>query len=366
MGSLRPRLFGALADRLSLAGLILVMGSASAKAALDHTAITLVEQQSNYPELNESVAPTMGNPWTWTASGFSGFSGAPSVWFDYRDADHTKVELHWSGFVSADWQDGVDGSLTLTLSNGVDGDRVYSMSLSLRTLVGNGYTVIEQQTVGGNGVNAAGAEGFAFSASGFSGLAPAPATFTLNEMGAVTNCSCPNWNQDGTFDLTVQDGSRPTSVITGRAIALRRIFPDPLMIPNDGNAGSRTLQVEGNAGPWDWSQYSDGLTSSILIALDTPDSDTLTISWEAGDLQENGESGTGSITIQASDGSSPSSTVAIDTIVEAYGAAIPTIGEWGMIILVIAIAGTGAAILSRRKASLGVRDPRASGSRRQF
>ena len=159
-----------------------------ALAMLDHDKITLIEQQANFPELTESVAPTPGNPWTWTASGFSGFNAAPSIWFDYQDTDHTIARLHWSGFVSQDWQNGVNGSFTLTLSNSVDSDRIYTISLSLRSLVGNGYTMFKQQTDGGAGFTAAGAEGFVMIPTGSAAL-PGDLSLTFDAMGAVVSCA---------------------------------------------------------------------------------------------------------------------------------------------------------------------------------
>jgi len=198
------------------------VNSNAVMAALDHTAVTLIQDQSNYPELTESVAPTPGNPWTWSVSGFSGFAGSPSIWFDYQNADQTRAELHWSGFATSDWEGGADGSFTLTLSNGVDADRVYPMSLSLRSLVGDGYTVFEQQTSGGVMVLQPGAEGFVFSASNFSGLSPAP-SISFDAMGAVLSCTTPNWTGDGTFTLTVKDGTRPDAVIDGVGLSLRYI-----------------------------------------------------------------------------------------------------------------------------------------------
>ncbi|MCK4573293.1 MAG: hypothetical protein KAU36_02930, partial [candidate division Zixibacteria bacterium] len=112
-------------------------------AAINHNEFTLIEQQSNHPQIIETVSPTAGNPWVWHVSGLNGFSAASSIWFEYENdgpgeanEDHTTALFYWSGFVSSDWQNGVDGSFTLTLSNGVDSDRAYTISLSLRSMVG--------------------------------------------------------------------------------------------------------------------------------------------------------------------------------------------------------------------------------------
>ena len=487
---------------VTLIAALLVAGNAA--SMLDHNKITLIEQQGNNPQLTETVSPPSGNPWSWQVSGLSGFTAAPNLWFEYLDDGsgqpnelHTTANMHWSGIVEQNWVNGVDGSFTLTLTNGVDTDRNYSMSLSVRRLHADGYTIFEQQTSGGDMVGQAGAEGFAFTASGISGLSPAPSltfnamgavlscttpnwtgdgTFTLtitdgtrpssfvngvslslrslladgysvfeqqtsgsnmvasagavgftfmasgisglspapsltfNAMGAVLNCTTPNWTGDGTFTLTITDGTRPSSFvngvslslrrlvgsaftvfenqtggggaipgtdvdtyifgiapgsfsgissdldlgftnrgaiyindpgtvawdedgsftmrinhgsrpysdIAGLAMSLRRLVPDPLIIPNDGGGGSVMLQVAGDTGPWNWSGYVDGLPVSVLSALDTPNSSTLTISWGAGDLVD-GESGDGNLIIERSDGSAPWSGVVLPTTIEVAG-----------------------------------------------
>jgi hypothetical protein len=266
---------------------------------------TVIQNQTSG---GDGVSAAGANGFTFSASGFSGLSPAPTtLTFDAMGAVTACSCANWNQ----------DGTFTLTVQDGTrPGSIINGRALTLRQLIADGYTVIQNQTSGGDGVNAAGANGFTFSASGFSGLSPAPTTLTFDAMGAVTACSCANWNQDGTFTLTVQDGTRPGSIINGRALTLRQIIPDPLTIPNDGNAGSTDIEVAGDAGPWDWSDYSDGLANSALTAPDTPSSATLTIGWGAGDLYESGESGTGSLTIQESGGPRPSSTVDIPTIVE--------------------------------------------------
>jgi hypothetical protein len=187
-------------------------------------------------------------------------------------------------------------------------------ALSLRQLVGTGYTIIRDQTSGGPGVNVPGANGFVFTPSDFLGLSSDPTLLDFDAMGAVTSCDCANWNQNGTFTLSINDGSRPVSIVTGRALSLRSLVPEILTVPNNGGAGSINLQVGGDAGPWDWFDYQDGLTNSVLTAPDTFESSTLSVSWAAGAL-ESGETGTGTVTIQRSDGSSPASTVALETTV---------------------------------------------------
>jgi hypothetical protein len=208
-----------------------------------------------------------------------------------------------------------DGAFTLTVSDGFRPESVFAgRALSLRELVGDGYAVFGQQTSGGPGVNAAGANGFTFTPTGLHGFATPPTGLAFDAMGAVVDCVCANWEQDGAFTLTVSDGSRPESVFAGRALSLRSLVPDPLTIPDNGHAGSINLQVQSDVGPWDWTDYEDGLANSVLMATDSFGSSSLAINWAAGAV-ESGESGTGTVTIQRSDGSSPESTVSLETTV---------------------------------------------------
>ena len=281
------------------------VNSNAVMAALDHTAVTLIQDQSNYPELTESVAPTPGNPWTWSVSGFSGFAGSPSIWFDYQNADQTRAELHWSGFATSDWEGGADGSFTLTLSNGVDADRVYPMSLSLRSLVGDGYTVFEQQTSGGVMVLQPGAEGFVFSASNFSGLSPAP-SISFDAMGAVLSCTTPNWTGDGTFTLTVKDGTRPDAVIDGVGLSLRYIDATNFTVFRGQTGGGDAIPAT-DAGTYGFG-VAPGSFSGISSDLDlgftsrgaTYVNDPGTVTWD--------EDGT--FTMRINDGTRPYSDVA--------------------------------------------------------
>jgi hypothetical protein len=137
----------------------------------------------------------------------------------------------------------------------------------------------------------------------------------MNNVGAVTEATGTfAGTEEDTFTVRVQDGSRPYSDLSGILLSLRRIVPDTLTIPDNGGAGSINLQVGEDAGPWDWFDYEDSLANSVLTAPDTFGSSTLTISWAAGAL-ESDETGTGTVTVQRSDGSAPASTVALDTVV---------------------------------------------------
>jgi hypothetical protein len=49
-------------------------------------------------------------------------------------------------------------------------------------------------------------------------------------MGAVTASSCTNWNQDGTFTLTAQDGTRPAPTLRSRAMSGRGTGQTTLMV----------------------------------------------------------------------------------------------------------------------------------------
>ena len=102
-----------------------------------------------------------------------------------------------------------DGTFDLNIT---DGSRPYSaiptVALSLRQIMGDGYTVIEQQTSGDGAVNAAGAHGYTYAASGFTGFVVNPTSLTFGDMGQVTGCSAVNWNQD-------RDAIRLPAIVAG-------------------------------------------------------------------------------------------------------------------------------------------------------
>ena len=112
----------------------------------------------------------------------------------------------------------------------------------------------------------------------------------------------------------IADGSRPVSAVNNWPVSLRRITPNPLTIPNDGNAGNVNLAVSSDPGPWNWSGYSDGLVFSVLTASNTLNSATLPISWETGALVTD-ESGEGSLEIVPSDSDIPYAVVGLSTTV---------------------------------------------------
>jgi hypothetical protein len=138
------------------------------------------------------------------------------------------------------------------------------MNLTLRSLVADGYTVIKQQVSGGAMINEAGEEGFVFTASGFSGFSPAPSGVAFDSMGAVTSCSCANWNQDGKFRLTIADGTRPESVIEGMNLTLVQLDSTIFTIVRNQQAKAHII----NNGPADGAYYWSGNASSDFRTVD--------------------------------------------------------------------------------------------------
>jgi hypothetical protein len=333
------------------------------ESGLSSSGITLVEQQTNFPTLTEETSPTPGNPWTWTVSALSGFAGAPSVWFEYQDADQTVADLHWSGFESSDWLSGVDGDFSLTLSNGVDANIEYTLYLSLRSLLYDGLAVFEKQTAGGAMITTPGLYGFDITADNFDwggSLPPTAASLTMDADGKVTGHDFGDgpWNLDGTFRLKLQDGARPISYVPGQALALRQLLPDTLTVINEGTSGNAMIQVDGVAEMWDWSVISDGLPVSEIGAANANSQATLTLTWIGGGLMD-GETGTGSISLIRSDGSAPESFVALPIVIEAANCCVgrvgdanssgddePTIGDISVLIDAKFIAGTCDGIIS--------------------
>jgi len=106
--------------------------------------------------------------------------------------------------------------------NGTD----HKPKLTLRKLLGDGYTLLDGQVMpGGPAMSSAGgtAAGFTFTPSGLSGFTNTPASFKIEDpMGCATECTCVNWNQSGEFKLTVKDGDRPESVFDNVGVYKKR------------------------------------------------------------------------------------------------------------------------------------------------
>ncbi len=305
---------------------VVTYGYTVEEASLDHFDLTLIEQQTNHPVITAVPLPSPEASWTWTVSDLDGFAGSPQVWFAYPDGDpgesnenHRSAELHWADFDPEDWATGVDGAFTLTLSDGAAETVVCAMQLSLRQLIGTGYFVFSHQTNGGSALNAPGAEGFEITVDQFDwtpGSTPVNSSLTLDEMGQVTDFAFRGsmWSEDGTCRLILKDGRRPASYVPGSTLSLRQILPGFLSVANDGEAGKTTVEVLGDDGPWDWSNFDDGLDETNLTAPDMDSASALEITWEAGDLIAE-ESGLASITIRPSSGTVPYSVITFPTVV---------------------------------------------------
>jgi len=302
--------------------------------------LTIIDGQSYQPTVaeTEGVNAAGVNGFSFTAPAgdisLAGVAGA-SLTFD------AMCRVTTYGFPGSSWNQ--DGDFTLCAKDGARPTSVIpDRTLSLRQLVGDGMTIIDgqshQPTVAGTeGVNAAGVHGFSFTADDISIPGASASSITFDAMCRVTTYGFTDvdWDETGDFTLCAKDGARPSSVIPGRTLSLRRIIPAPLTIPDNGSAGSINLQVGGDAGPWDWFDYEDGLAISELTAPDTSDSSSLTISWEAGALEPD-ETGTGEVTVQRSDGSAPASTVALDTVVTP-APPVP-VAFWPILVAMLAVA----------------------------
>lgn len=293
------------------------------REGISHVELTQIWQQSNRHILSESASPTPGNPWTWTVSDYSGFTGTPDIWFEYQNAEQTEAEVHFGIGEPSHWLNGADGSFTLTLSNGVDSDRVYSIDLTLRALIGDGWVYFENQIAGGPFLNGVGAEGFSFQAANLSSelSSLSPSDIVLDEVGGIVSISnAPTGSVDGTLGLIISDGTRPAAYINSVQLSFRTLDPTPITIANDGLAGTQSISVPDdlNLGPWNWSGYIDGLPSSIIGAADVNNSPSFELSWLAGELQTT-DTGTGTVTIQPADESAPLAVVSLPTSIIADG-----------------------------------------------
>jgi hypothetical protein len=225
-----------------------------------------------------------------------------------------------------------DGTFRLKLTDGTrPGSYVAGRGISLRSLIGTGYTYFSTHVVSAPGVTAPGVHGFTVIGDQFDwGLSPTPTSswIAISQDAAVTGATFDgaNWTEDGVFRIKLTDGSRPGSYVTDRSISLREIVPSPLEIPYNGTPGSADLYVTDDSGPWDWLNYVHGFSSSDVLGPNQYGSSTFTISW----LPENltpGEVGAGVIDVGPSDGSSPLSTVEITASIAAAGCCVGRVGD---------------------------------------
>jgi hypothetical protein len=185
---------------------------------------TVLEGQSYAGVDSICAAPGSGSPYTWASSGASGIVPAPTIGFSFDAGDTNREGGKITVGCAGDWSD-QNGKFTLSIQDGAREASVFNGSrngadhkpkLSLRKLLGDGYTLIDGQVLpGGAAVSEAGATaaGFTFTPTGLSGFATTPTNFKIeNPMGCVTACACADWNQSGEFKLTVKDGGRPESV----------------------------------------------------------------------------------------------------------------------------------------------------------
>jgi hypothetical protein len=277
----RPKFIGSFCCLLAV---LFATIPAPANATLNLTDITLFAvvrdgikygEQDNQPLFVESVSPTPGHPWDWQVSGLSGFAPTANITFAYQNDGagqpnelHTEATMTWSGFQASEWASGNSGSFTLTLTNGVDPDRNYTINLALRSLPSIEFTVIENQSQAETDpICAAPASGspYTWSASGVSGIAPTPTiSFTFDggdtdkKDGRVAVSFAGDWsNQNGNFTLTLKDGSRPDSIFDGSragageslpSLSLRSLIGDGYTVIENQSSGGDGVSAAGANG----------------------------------------------------------------------------------------------------------------------
>jgi hypothetical protein len=244
-------------------------------------------------EIEETSAPTdYGVAWTWSPEVIDGFNTrTPVIGFTHEnDASgfHTKAVMHFDLATWAKDESGTDaeGSFVLKLANGNSAqNRLYSFSVTLRSLA-NGFTVIEGQSIAPAdnepAISAAGAELFAFGVDVFDwGLAtPPPAeSLTLDAEGRITDYDFGTgpWSSlDGTCRVTITDGTRPASVIDGRAISLRSLLGAGFTViegqsktPADNEPAINAASAEAYAVGVDMFSWTGATPTSESLTLDT-------------------------------------------------------------------------------------------------
>jgi hypothetical protein len=211
---------------------------------------------------------------------------------------------------SAVWNENGTFTMRINPASGPYCD-IANIGLHLRQLVSDGFTVFRGQTGGGEAIPPSDVATYGFAILPWS--MPGDLVLGCTNRGAifVDDPGSAAWNEDGTFTMRVNPGTGPYCDIDNLGLHLRQVIPDPLTIPYNEVVGSVVLQVDGDPGLWDWTNWDDGLPISILTASNTYGSADFTVSWLADGLHE-GEYGCGHMTIALSDGSAPSSTLCLD------------------------------------------------------
>ena len=224
-----------------------------------------------------------------------------------------------SGTFDLDIQDGARPSSSFT------GRKLDFRSLNHKVF----YWFDNQTAVAATSVNAAAATGsYAWSKT--------EPTVSLTPSGAgninatVTRASG-SAGTDTPFDVTIQDGARPASVV-GAQLKRRHVTPDPLSIPYVAGAGSSSaVSVQSDATTtWKW-----GLGTfagfDVVPSFPLQTANTATVSWGAGGLDVNGDAGTLTFSLQPNDVSAPACTVRINCNVLDTTAPQPVISIGGAV-----------------------------------
>ncbi|MDD5306956.1 MAG: VWA domain-containing protein [Deltaproteobacteria bacterium] len=247
---------------------------------------TAIEDQSSAGANAVRQAPCFGGAW--------GFSATPQPGFGITVDGEGRITVVHGG----DWSD-KSTTFELTIGDGVpdhpestfDGSRAGSgnasqPTLALRKLTGDGYTIVAGQTSGGNAISADAATGtgnFKFTPSNL----PSGVTLTLDTMGQVKTFT---GNHSGSFDLEIQDGTRPSSFISrnldfraltttdGLALFKEQVDSEALFSAGPAIATSYSLLLMDHSGlPTDLQLELNPLPGTVLGVrpkLDDPDAPT--------------------------------------------------------------------------------------------
>lgn len=254
---------------------------------------TVIESQTEAGANPVCMEPPGGGSWTWTPD-------APIVYNISFDPEG-RIDVAYAG----DWSS-VDDNFAITLHDGsprpssiFDGSRpgagASSPSLKLRKLVGDGYTIIEGQTQGGDAITGDPAELYFFDPDT---SATPGVTLTLNGRGAVTGWTS---GPDCLFDLNITDGGRPCSNFTNLHLNFRTM--PPIAIPYF--AGGANAVVNGEAGlTWNWMDFSHDLSLTTVDPDPTPTESSAGLPLSA-PSKTPGEYGTATIDLQKGSAASP-------------------------------------------------------------
>ncbi|MDJ0761805.1 MAG: hypothetical protein QNJ97_02355 [Myxococcota bacterium] len=218
------------------------------------------------PILFEQIAPTPGNPWSWSVEGMSGnFVAGTTFDFDYAvgfsNPNRQYAKLTWTipAWINSDGATDalIDGSLLVRISNATEGDSYATVSISLRTLKHTAFALFEGETRSDSPISDLDSSTYSFGAPANDPMTDPPGTpdwrsveipddldIAFSNRGSMSVISAGtgnDWFRDGTFSLSIQNGTQPVSIVRGLDLSLRKLDHTGFTLFADQSAGGSAL-----------------------------------------------------------------------------------------------------------------------------